>query len=226
MKRKERSAIYDGDATTIDSAIPVIKRTNLLLKEQLPPLGLSVFGYEPKDLVGWDFLDHDILQRTGNIELEKTANSYWYNGDVLREAPPMRLSVPVVHILHFLNLYQAIVTSRDPKFGLTIPTKEWFGQHMPFFLDEGRIEIRKIGDERSGPQFKFDVVKEKKPGWFFDDDFKVIDYFKGRQEEIPNTRVRLFSQRWNESRKDLDNVRVTGWLQILALVLWGTNLPS
>lgn len=143
------------------------------------------------------------------------AHNFWFDPDVLRQAPPVKLARFASVILKGMGFEEHAATSRLPH--LRESTVDWFNEYFPEVPKKGRLRIKKAGDKSSGHEFKWRAALELRPRMIIEDDPAAIDYFRQHQSEVSKLVIVMMDQPWNRRRWDLHPYRVLGWLHVLAL---------
>jgi hypothetical protein len=198
----------DLDGVLVDPGIPVAFEVSKL----------TGFCYTKANFVRHDFVYEDVLKRTSNRALAEKAQGLWYDAAVLSAAPrcPQHARLAVL-TMRALGLGPVVITSRLPK--LAAATRGWMGESFPE-IGSGRIHVRDSGGESDGDGFKAERIAVLRPVAFFEDQPRMITDKLLARGLLPRERIRMLDQPWNWDCRELDDMRVSGWLAALPFICW------
>lgn len=205
--------VCDCDAVKAASDVSVCRAINA---------GMNAGGhvwadYRPEDIKSWHFFSEDIQKKTGDGDLAKRMENYWFDGPTLLAAPVVKNARLASLFMQVLGIEEYIATSRLPH--LADSTEKWVGKYFPEIMRNKRLRFKAKEDKREGREFKIGQIVEVGAKAYFEDDPSAIDKVL-KDGIIERGRIKMLTWPWNESRRDLDDIRVTGWLEALPFILW------
>ncbi len=204
---RERDQL-DIDGVICASSITVTAKVN-----QLPGISNK---YSPSDIDSWDFFSKDVLRRTGNEELAKRAESYWFDGPTLFAAPREPFALLGILVMSALHYEHHPATSR--KESHRVGTLDWLDSRYPKLIRHENVHFR--NGSCSGNELKAEIHDKIKPVLIFEDNGDTIKYFL--YHGIDPHKIVMIDRPWNRSFKEYDKLRVENWLHAVPRILTAT----
>lgn len=199
-KYKEKKIGLDIDGVTEDVISPGLDGMNLMLGTD----------YKYGEVTNWDFFHDETLRQTGNHKLADFIQGLLFDSEIVGQAKPYPGAQLALAILRGLGEDINFITTRRPV--NREATLENFQKYFPWAVEEGRIQMRTVGNSEA-EGFKRGTIAKMGIKEFYEDNARTV-----RAVPVAN----LVDQPWNQGDTDLEDKRVRhGWLGILLNELKG-----
>lgn len=211
--RENKILLLDVDGVLAASDVPVVAEVNKRYGTKL----------RPENINGWNWVQEQISEKTGDSRAGESALGIWYEPEVLYRAEPIDGAQAVVRELTERGWKAWVATSRKPN--CEESTREWLQLYFPGVIAGVCVRIAECERWINSWQIKLMAAALLEAREYVEDDVHTVTGVRNNWPVgLPVPRIHMPDRGWNRNADDpeVEKLRVLGgWLEIRQRILAG-----